>query len=219
MLKADPKNLAVLVAKVKQWLLRARFRKAQYVAWTVLKLRNKILYRRAALIKLQSHLRKHLAMKKYRPRILGLKALRLLDNQLEEMKEMAQKLKIDREAALNQVIRLTQTIEKLRGDIKNGKVDGKSIDVSVKAIQDTAQRTLDDLQKRVHAQKTKEEQERIRKLQEEMENERKRREADIKKKKDEEEERLQRIQLEERRKIEEERARLMEQDNKKLAVK
>ena len=218
MLKADPKNLEVLVAKVRKWLLRARFRKAQYVAWTVLKLKNKILYRRVALIKIQSHLRKHIAMRKYRPRILGLKALGLLDSQLDEMKETAQKLKIDREVALTQVIRLSQTINKLRSEIKSGKLDGKNVDVSVKAVQDTAQRTLDDLQKRVHAQKTKEEQERIRKLQEEMENERNRREAAIKKKNDEEEERLQRIQFEERRKVEEERARLMEQDNKKLAV-
>ena len=37
MMKADPENLAKLVEKVKIWLIRSRFKKAQYGAWSVIK--------------------------------------------------------------------------------------------------------------------------------------------------------------------------------------
>ncbi|XP_055335103.1 unconventional myosin-VI-like [Paramacrobiotus metropolitanus] len=219
MLRADPENLAKLVEKVKVWLLHARWRKAQYGAWSVLKLRNKILYRRAALIKIQSTVRMYLAKKKYRPRILGLKRLQILHDQLDRMRELAQELRADREKALSQVIAVKQSMEKLTSDIKFLQIKNQDIDPAVKRLLENAQRVLGDLQKQVQAQKTKEEQERLRKIQEEMERAKREREEEEKRKKQEEEERQMRIQMEERRKVEEERARLMEQDNKKLAAK
>lgn len=36
-MKSDPENLAKLVEKVKVWLIRSRFKKAQYGAWSVIK--------------------------------------------------------------------------------------------------------------------------------------------------------------------------------------
>jgi myosin-6 len=50
MLKSDPENLRRLVAKVKKWLLCSRWKKAQWCAWSVIKLKNKILYRHSALV-------------------------------------------------------------------------------------------------------------------------------------------------------------------------
>ena len=36
-MKSDPDSLALLVEKVKVWLIRSRFKKAQYGAWSVIK--------------------------------------------------------------------------------------------------------------------------------------------------------------------------------------
>lgn len=36
-MRSDPENLAKLVEKVKVWLIRSRFKKAQYGAWSVIK--------------------------------------------------------------------------------------------------------------------------------------------------------------------------------------
>lgn len=68
LLRSDPENLKVLISKVRKWLLRTRWKKAQYGAWSVIKLKNKILYRRKKLILIQSAVRGWLARRKYRHR-------------------------------------------------------------------------------------------------------------------------------------------------------
>merc|ERR1739848_378493 len=55
MMKADPENLKVLISKVKKWLVCS-----QWCALSVIKLKNKILYRRAALLIMQKTVRMHL---------------------------------------------------------------------------------------------------------------------------------------------------------------
>merc|ERR1712096_557472 len=45
MMRADPENLRILIGKVKKWLLCSRWRKAQWCALEVIKLKNKIIYR------------------------------------------------------------------------------------------------------------------------------------------------------------------------------
>jgi myosin-6 len=84
-MKSDPKNLAVLISKVKKWLLWTRWKKAQWCTLSVIKrkeklfiilknfifyslVKNKILYRRKCLIDIQSHIRMHLVYKRYAPR-------------------------------------------------------------------------------------------------------------------------------------------------------
>jgi myosin-6 len=53
MLKSDPENLRRLIAKVKKWLLCSRWKKAQWCALSVIKLKNKIIYRHSALVSIQ----------------------------------------------------------------------------------------------------------------------------------------------------------------------
>ncbi|EFN62017.1 Myosin heavy chain 95F [Camponotus floridanus] len=52
-IKSDPENLRRLVANVKKWLLKSRWNKMQFCALSVIKLKNKIIYRRQHLIVLQ----------------------------------------------------------------------------------------------------------------------------------------------------------------------
>ena len=84
-MKSDPQNLAMLISKVKKWLLWARWKSAQWCALSVIKrslivrkffddsfsfllVKNKILYRRKCLIDIQRHVRMHLVYKRYAPR-------------------------------------------------------------------------------------------------------------------------------------------------------
>ena len=53
MLRSDPEHLRQLVAKVKKWILASYWKKGQWGALSVIKLKNKIIYRREALIVIQ----------------------------------------------------------------------------------------------------------------------------------------------------------------------
>ncbi|XP_014677125.1 PREDICTED: unconventional myosin-VI-like [Priapulus caudatus] len=70
-MRSDPEHLAVLVKRVERWLVRSHWKKAQYCAWAVLKLKNKISWRRQQLIVIQKHVKGYLARKKHQPRIRG----------------------------------------------------------------------------------------------------------------------------------------------------
>ena len=57
LLKSDPENLRVLVEKVKKWIICSRWKKAQWCALSCIKLTNKIVYRRNALVFIQAFTR------------------------------------------------------------------------------------------------------------------------------------------------------------------
>ncbi|KAB7501722.1 Unconventional myosin-VI, partial [Armadillidium nasatum] len=66
-MKSDPENLKILVAKVKKWLLQSRWKKAQWCA-----LSNKILYRREQIVIIQKNIRMYNARKRYAPKYKGI---------------------------------------------------------------------------------------------------------------------------------------------------
>merc|ERR1719192_1366308 len=118
MMRADPENLRVLIQKVKKWLLCSRWRKAQWCALEVIKLKNKIIYRREALVCIQKNLRMHLAMKQHRPRYLGLKAIKLLGSRVDKIDELGRNLKGGKSAMEQSLDVLKQNIDRAVGTIK-----------------------------------------------------------------------------------------------------
>ena len=54
LMRSDPQHLKVLVSRVKKWLIRSQWKKAQWCALSVIKLRNKILYRREVMMTIKS---------------------------------------------------------------------------------------------------------------------------------------------------------------------
>ena len=94
MLRSDPENLRRLVAKVKKWILCSYWKKGQWCALSVIKLKNKIIYRREALIVIQKSVRMHLARRRHAPRYKGILRLKKLQAQIEEIGVMASKLKV-----------------------------------------------------------------------------------------------------------------------------
>ena len=93
-LRSDPENLRILVAKVKKWILASHWKKAQWCALSVIKLKNKIIYRREALIVIQKSVKMHIARKQHAPRYKGIMRLKTLQTQIERIGKLASNLKV-----------------------------------------------------------------------------------------------------------------------------
>ncbi|CAJ0961407.1 unnamed protein product, partial [Mesorhabditis belari] len=92
LLRRDPENMKVLVKKVKVWLITVRWRKAQYGAWSVIKLKNKILYRREQLTTIQKYLRGYLTRQKHAKRLALFRKSNGLQARGTEMKKIVDQL-------------------------------------------------------------------------------------------------------------------------------
>ena len=204
MMKADPENLKRLVAKVKKWILASQWKKAMWCALSVIKLKNKIIYRRAALIQIQALTRMYIARKQHEPRYTGIARLKKLQSQIEEIGKMSSKLK-DKDSVKANVkhiyAQLDGAIAKIKGspNIKFPEIDRLS-----KSLVDLINKELGNVKQKLEKQKVAEEQERIRKIQEEMEKERKRKEDEEKQRLQLEEDRKLKAEMEVKRKKEEE---------------
>ncbi|XP_013788339.1 unconventional myosin-VI-like [Limulus polyphemus] len=217
-MKSDPENLALLIKKVKRWLLASRWKKTQYCALSVIKLKNKILFRRKRLVIIQKNVRRYQAMKKYRPRYLGIMKVKSLQGQLKQMSELVNQLKAEKQQSVTQVnaleTKMKETIKKLKTtDMKEAEIQQNYTSLMM-AMDDS----LVVLKRKLEKQKIAEEQERLRKIQEEMEKEKKRKEEEERKKREEEEIRKKKAQLEAERIAEEERRKKQEEEDRKLAA-
>uniref|UniRef100_A0A1A8FNB3 Myosin IC n=1 Tax=Nothobranchius korthausae TaxID=1143690 RepID=A0A1A8FNB3_9TELE len=67
-MRSDPDHLAELVKKVNKWLIHSRWKKVQWCGLSVIKLKNKIIYRAGACIQMQKTVRMWLCRKKHKPR-------------------------------------------------------------------------------------------------------------------------------------------------------
>ncbi|XP_064618049.1 unconventional myosin-VI-like [Liolophura sinensis] len=218
-MKSDPENLAQLVKKVKTWLICSRWRKAQYCTLSVIKLKNKIMYRAAQTLKIQKALRMFLCVKKYRPRYKMIGKVKSLQGQLTLMGQIVSQLKKEKESATKQVKDLENAIEGLVQKIRNEPMSFADMDKSYNALIANMNNQLGQLKKKLEQQKNAEEQERLRKIQEEMERERKKKEEEERKKREEEEQRKLKMEMEARRKKEEEERKAREEADRKAAEK
>merc|ERR1711971_1152816 len=179
MMKADPENLRILIGKVKKWLLCSRWRKAQWCALEVIKLKNKIIYRREALVCIQKNLRMHLAMKQHRPRYLGLKTIKMLSGQVDKIQELGRNLKGGKSSMEQGLDMLRQNLDKAVGTIKAcERIKKSEIDKMYNSLMEQINKEFTNVKKKIEEERIAEEQERLRKLQEEMERERKRKEEE-----------------------------------------
>ena len=215
MMKSDPENLRILIQKVKKWLLCSRWRKAQWCALEVIKLKNKIIYRREALVCIQKNLRMHLAMKQHRPRYLGLKAIKLLGSRVDKIDELGRNLKGGKSAMEQSLDVLKQNIDRAVGTIKAcEKIKKSEIDKMHNELVTQIEREIVNVKRRVEEERIAEEKERLRKLQEEMERERKRKEEEEQQRLRMEEEKKQKQEMERKRKEEEEEERRLEREER-----
>ncbi|XP_041463415.1 unconventional myosin-VI-like isoform X2 [Lytechinus variegatus] len=217
MMKSDPEHLKVLIKKVRRWLICTRWKRGQWGTLMVIKLKNKILYRRAALIKIQSTIRMFLAMRKHRPRYKSLMQVRTLSKELNKLAQVAKTIK-DKQAQ-QQVAATSKALEDLIVKIKTTVMTRRQMEDAYLNLSNQMRKQLLDLINKKKAEDA--EAERLRKIQEEMERERKRREEEERKRKAEEEERERKKKQEEeekRLKAEMEAKRLKEEEELRIKL-
>ncbi|KAK3097679.1 hypothetical protein FSP39_012037 [Pinctada imbricata] len=214
-MKSDPENLAALVKKVKRWLLCSRWKKAQWCALSVIKLKNKILWRKQQIITLQKTVRMWRDVRKFRPKYEMIIQVRQSEGQLKGMEEIISKLKKDKDSATKQAQAVEKAFKEFTQKIRTTNISKEEMQRTYNNLLTQVDKTFQDLRHKLDEQKVKEEQERLRKIQEEMEREKKRKEEEERRKKQEEEERRLKMELEAKRKKEEEERKKREEEERK----
>uniref|UniRef100_A0A3Q3EKN1 Unconventional myosin-VI n=1 Tax=Labrus bergylta TaxID=56723 RepID=A0A3Q3EKN1_9LABR len=185
-MKSDPDHLAELVKKVNKWLIHSRWKKVQWCALSVIKLKNKILYRTSACIKMQKTVRMWLCRKKHKPRIDGLVKVRNLKTRMGRFNEVVAGLKEGKQEMSKQITDLNAAIDSLMVKIKGTVMSRIEIDHEFQALVTRSEQLLTAMQNK---KKEEEERERLRRIQEEMEREKKRRDEEEQRRKQEEDDR------------------------------
>lgn len=90
-IRTDGEHVAELVRKVSKWLIRSRWRKAQYCCLSVVKLENKIVYRRNLIVRLQRNWRMAAVTSRLRFRLQAIRAARLIRANLDQFETIAAK--------------------------------------------------------------------------------------------------------------------------------
>ncbi|XP_034830181.1 myosin heavy chain 95F isoform X1 [Maniola hyperantus] len=213
-MRSDPENLKAIVDSVLAWLVKSRWRRAIFSALSIIKLKNKILYRRECLVTVQKAIRGYLVRRQHQPRYRGIAKIKSLENNLREMEAVTPQLKKERENAQKNIDNLRNSIRSACTTIKtNPKINRTEIDQLHSKLTKEVEMQMAALQKAMMDQKNREEQERLRRLEAELRaaEEAKRREQETIKQ--EEEHRRLKAEMETRRKVEEaERLKLEEQD-------
>ncbi|CAK1546257.1 unnamed protein product [Leptosia nina] len=220
MMRSDPENLKSIVDAVLAWLVKSRWRRAVFSVLSIIKLKNKILYRRECLITIQKSVRGYLVRRAHRPRYKGIAKIRALENNLKEMDSVTAQLKKEKDSAKKNIENLRNSIRSACATIKgNAKISRTEIDQLYNKLTKEIESQMAALQKSMIDQKNREEQERLRRLEAELRlaEEAKRKEAE--RLRQEEENRRLKAEMEARRKAEEaERLRQEEQDRRAAEI-
>uniref|UniRef100_A0A1A8G0F4 Myosin VIa n=1 Tax=Nothobranchius korthausae TaxID=1143690 RepID=A0A1A8G0F4_9TELE len=214
-MRSDPDHLAELVKKVNKWLIHSRWKKVQWCGLSVIKLKNKIIYRAGACIQMQKTVRMWLCRKKHKPRIDGLVKVRNLKLRMSRFTEVVSGLKEGKQEMSKQIQDLENAIDALMVRIKGTIMTRIDIDHEYQSLVTRSEKLLTNLQNK---KKEEEERERLRRIQEEMERERKRREEEEQRRWQEEEERRLKAEMEVKRKQEEEERKRREEEERRLQM-
>lgn len=218
-MKSDPDNLQKIVADVKRYLVKSRWIKSQFCALSVIKLKNKILYRKSALVMMQKTIRGYLIKKQHQPRYRGIKKIKSLELQLKQLQKVASELKQDKATSEVEIKKIQSEMVAAILKIKQEhKIKTNDIDKLYNDLLNKSNSQMTQLQRKMQEQKNAEEQARLRKIQEEMERERKKKEEEELKKLEEEEIKKQKLEIEARRKVEEEKRKKQEEEDRKAAA-
>ncbi|KAM6165687.1 unconventional myosin-VI isoform 7-T7 [Erethizon dorsatum] len=212
-MKSDPDHLAELVKRVNHWLVCSRWKKVQWCALSVIKLKNKIKYRAEACIKMQKTIRMWLCKRRHKPRIDGLVKVGTLKKRLDRFNEVVSALKDGKPEVNKQIKDLETSIDSLMAKIKSTMMTREQIQKEYDTLVKSSEELLSALQKK---KQQEEEAERLRHIQEEMEKERKRREEEEQRRRKEEEERRMKFEMEAKRKQEEEERKKREDDERRI---
>lgn len=155
-----------------------------------LSVKNRIIYRNKCVLMMQRWVRGYLARKRHQPRISGVRKLGALKLNLSQMENIAKQLKKDSDLVVGNVRSTAALLDKAILQIKtNLKITQKEIDALCETILSHVNKQSAELNVKLQEQKNAEEQERLRKIQMQMEAERRIKEEAERKQREEEENR------------------------------
>ncbi|XP_063718302.1 unconventional myosin-VI-like isoform X2 [Symsagittifera roscoffensis] len=214
----DKEHLLSLIEKVAKWLICARWKKAIYGAWEVIKLRNKIQYRLAARLKIQKTVRMFLAIRKFRPMYRGLAKVATIKTSIENCRAIVGSMKgsANKDAFNKEIDALYSQMNDLQGKIKSGKMSKfEQIDAAYRTLVNAVEKTASGLQlKRKEMEEA--EKERLRQVALQMEEQKRRREREEQERARQEQEKKERAEMEAKRKAEEEAEKKKEEEEERL---
>merc|ERR1719481_1248177 len=168
-----------------------------------------------ALIIIQKNLRMFLAMKQHRPRYQGLNSITKLRGQVRQIGDMGGTLKSGKAEFEKMLDGLNDEIDKSVLTIKTcEKIKKSEIDKLYKSLVDQINKELVGVKRKIEQERIAEEQEKLRKLQQEMEEEKKRKLEEEMMRKKMEEDKLLKQEMEKQRKLEEEEERRLEREER-----
>ncbi|XP_072121989.1 unconventional myosin-VI isoform X3 [Mobula birostris] len=212
-MKSDPEHLAVLMKHVNHWLICSRWKKVQWCALSVIKLKNKIRYRALACIKMQKTVRMWLCKRKHKPRIDGMVKGKSLKQRVNRMTEVVKALKEGKGEMNKQVQELDSSIDAFVNKVKRTVMRRDEIEKEYAGLVKRSEQLLAALQRK---KQEEEEAERLRVIQQEMEREQRRRAEEEQRRKREEEDRQLKAEMEMKRKQEEEERKQQEEKERRL---
>eukprot|EP00038_Savillea_parva_P000948 m.100167 g.100167 ORF g.100167 m.100167 type:complete len:1317 (+) comp10335_c1_seq6:64-4014(+) len=185
-MRADPESLTELVAKVQIYLVKARIKKVAWATVASFKFDKKIKARGAAATIMQNVVKMYVYKNAYLHRIKGIKELKTITAEIEELRGTVAKLKKNQDqfyAKVNEVVNNLQIgINKIK---TNPGITREEIKVMRDYLDKMIKEQLEALMEEQRKQKLAEEAERLRKLKEEAE--RKKREEEERKAREEQE--------------------------------
>merc|ERR1739838_142767 len=224
LMRSDPENMKVLIRRVEKWLIKARWRKVQWCALSVVKCKNKIKWKMAQYTIIQKHVRGYQTRRKHLPRLKAYSRSQKLAGQLDKMRQITNGLKENKKAMQQKVEDHSSSVNKHLKEIKTKILSESSMQRSYEMLVKSEEDLLNKLmstkmaeEEAAKARKIKEALERAR--QQRLAAEKKKREeeaARVKRKKEEEEERKSKALLEAKRKKEEEETKKREIEQKKI---
>jgi len=197
-MKADPESLVALVAKVQDWLVKARWKKVTWACVASIKFASKIRARAGAAIIMQNVIKMYLQKRVHRHRYQGIRDLKTLTSQIEQMRETVEKMQKNKEKLMAQVDGVLKELEGTIAKIKANKDITREQIAKMRADTDkSVNKQMEVLKKEQKKQALMEEAARLKKLAEKMEEERKKKLAEEVARKKAEEEAILRKQMEE----------------------
>jgi len=218
-MKSDPENLKAIVANVKKWLIRSRWIKSAFAAICVIKLKNRIKYRNKCVLYIQKIVRGYLARKQHQPRYRGIARINSVKEKLQRSTDIVGQLKGSKELILKQANDVHNLINAYVKNIQNdGHISAKTIDKMYSDVITKVDNFNNSIKNELQKQRQAEEQERLRKIQEALEAERREKEEEQRRIREDEENRRKKIEIETKRKLEELERKRQEDEDLRAAV-
>lgn len=204
LLRSEPHELQAVVKNVLTWLVRSRWRKSIFAVLSIIKLKNKIVYRRSCLVLIQKCVRGHVVRRRHRPRLAALRQLAALRHNLADMRRALASLRPAPPAAHPALDALARRLDDAARAVKdNEHMSREQLDSMQATLSKEVEVQMNAIQKAVVEQKNREEQERLRKIEAEIRAAEEAKRIEQEKIRQEEENRRLKAEMEARRKEEE----------------